>query len=363
MAVDYVKSGIPARMTRDLRPRKWPHFMEKKYKPKEQQYHSNKILGQLFDQVNRVDFVPTFDKPFDSRVLEAYQLEPDMLRAATEIKQQYDAAIRRIMAQHEIKTEFEVWSTFVMHHSGESRDYKFHEEIGRLAQALKDQFREECRVKANAMSSGDILPFVAAMYHVTAAEMESALSECRQKVMVGGAETPLRKMAASSMPLMSFPWLFPQHMGRIANRDLSVDNTDATVVQQGEKQSHDMTKRKPVQQDKDLIVETTEGTTHRGEELKLFDDLIDVGPAQDQEPSIPKNISGASFSEEEWEDLGKDLSLALQSSRLEEAPPEKLLMRDEETEESEDDSEHAEDVEIQIDAKPSYIDRLSSAID
>ena len=359
MAVDYVKSGIPARMTRDLRPRKWPHFMEKKYKPKEQQYVSKKILGQLFDQVNRVDFVPTFDKPFDTRILEAYQLNTDMLRAAAEVKQQYDAAIRRIMAQHEIKTEFEVWSTFVMHHSSESKDYKFHEEIGRLAQALKDQFREECRTRANALSPGDILPFVAAMYYVTAEEMEAALSECRQTVLVGGAETPLRKMTAANMPLMSFPWLFPQHMGRIANRDLSVDNTDATVVQQGEKQSHDTTRRKPVQQDKDLVVETTEGTTHRGEELKLFDDLIDVETDQDQQPRIPEAGSEVSSSEEEWEDLGKDLAPALERSKIEE-PAEKSLTVDDETEESEDDSEYAEDVEVHIDARPSYIDRLSA---
>lgn len=357
-AVDYVKSGIPARITRDLRPRKWPHFMEKKYKPKEQQYVSKKILGQLFDQVNRVDFVPTFGKPFDNRVLDAYELDPDMLRAAAEIKQQYDAAIRRIMAQHDIKTEFEVWSTFVMHHSHESRDFKFHEEIGRLSQALKDQFREECRVKANKMSGGDLLPFVAAMYYVTAEEMELALSECRQTVMVGGVETPLRKMIPSSMPLMSFPWLFPQHLGRIANRDRSEDNKTATVALQGDKKRDNVTKRKPQPQEGDLLVETTEGTTHQGQELKLFEDLIDIRMDEEQQSAEPKAGSGISS---DWEDIGNDLAVALEPSKIDEPTENTSIVKDD-TEESEedDDDEHAEDVEIRIEARPSYIDRLSA---
>lgn len=293
MAVDYVKTGIPAQMSRELRPRKWPHFMEKKNKPKEQQYVSKKILGQLYDQVNRVDFVPTFDHPFDKRVLAAYQISPDMLKAAAQLKQQYDAAIRRIMAQHDIKTEFEVWSTFVMHHSGESRDYKFHEEIGRLSQALKDQFRDECRTAAGVTSSSDALPFVAAMYKVTADEMEFALRECRQVVKVGGVETPLRKMVPSSMPLMSFPWLFPQHLGRIANGAQANNDIVAAMSLQDETH-HNTARRKPPREEKDMIVETTEGTTHRGQELKLFDDLVDVQVEQEGQSFTNKDCSGTS---------------------------------------------------------------------
>jgi hypothetical protein len=41
----------------------------------------------------------------------------------------------RIMAQHDIKSEFEVWSTFVMHHGG-ANDYKFHEENGGIAHTI-----------------------------------------------------------------------------------------------------------------------------------------------------------------------------------------------------------------------------------
>lgn len=276
MAVDYVKSGTPARMTSDLRPRKWPHFMEMDHKPAELKYHSKKVLGQLYDQVDRVDFVPIFDRPFDERILNAYYVSPEMLKDAAEVKERYDAAVRRIMAQHEIKTEFEVWSTFVMQHSNDFKDYKFHEEIGNLSQSLKDQFRAECRQKVSTENFEDMLRFVAAMYQVTAQEMNLALSECRQMVMVGGVETPLRNMVSSSMPLMSFAWLFPHYLGQIANGNFSISDAVVPVALQGQTK-RTPPKKQPVDlEGRDMVLETAEGTTHRGENLILFEDLVDV---------------------------------------------------------------------------------------
>lgn len=276
MAVDYVKSGTPARMTSDLRPQKWPHFMEKEHKPAEQIYHSKKVLGQLYDQVDRVDFVPIFDRPFDERILNAYNVSPEMLKDAAEVKVRYDAAVRRIMAQHEIRTEFEVWSTFVMQHSNDFRDYKFHEEIGNLSQSLKDQFRNECRQKVSTENFENMLRFVAAMYQVTAQEMNLALSECRQTVIVGGFETPLRKMVSSSMPLMSFAWLFPHYLGQIANGNFSTSDAIVPVALQGQTK-RTPPKKQPVDlEGRDMVLETAEGTTHRGENLILFDDWVDV---------------------------------------------------------------------------------------
>jgi RNA-dependent RNA polymerase len=118
--------------------------MEKIHKPKEQIYVSHKVLGKLYDQVERIDFVPCFENPFDKRILEAYKLDDQLLEDAAAVKEQYDAAMRRIMAQHDIATEFEVWSTFVLHHANQSKDYKFHEEMGEISSALKDRFRQAC---------------------------------------------------------------------------------------------------------------------------------------------------------------------------------------------------------------------------
>ncbi|KAI4091700.1 MAG: hypothetical protein LQ344_003940 [Seirophora lacunosa] len=204
-AVDYIKSGVPAKMTRDLNPAKWPHFMEKENRPL---YQSKKVLGQLYDQVERVDFVPVFDTPFDDRILRAYQVDRKTLDEAAVLKRQYDTATRRIMAQYAIKTEFEVWSTFVMHHSKANNDYKFHEEIGRISIALKDRFRQECYKKIGSKEFEKLGPFVVAMYTVTADEVGQAVHEVKEK----GAD-----MTADKMPMMSFPWLFKEVLGRIAN--------------------------------------------------------------------------------------------------------------------------------------------------
>ncbi|KAL8835144.1 MAG: hypothetical protein Q9170_003449 [Blastenia crenularia] len=210
-AVDYTKSGVPARMTRDLNPAKWPHFMEKKNRPKENIYRSKKVLGKLYDQVELVHFVPVFDAPFDARILGAYKLSNSSLEDAAILKRQYDAAVRRIMAQHDIKTEFEVWSTFVMDHSKASNDYKFHEEIGRISLALKERFRALCYQKAGGKDFKVLGPFVAAMYTVTNEEVGAAVA----KAKIRGIDQT--NMKAASMPMISFPWLFQGVLGRIAN--------------------------------------------------------------------------------------------------------------------------------------------------
>ena len=245
--------------------------MEKIHKPKEQIYESKKVLGQLYDQVERIDFIPAFDKPFDQRILYAYQLDPDMIQAAANLKFQYDAAMRRIMAQHEIKTEFEVWSTFVLQHSNAMKDYKFHEEIGRLSQALKDEFRAECYRTAGGKEPRLIAPFVATMYHVTNEEVQIALRECHQVVTIAGLDTSLRRMVTSNMPLMSFPWLFPNILGRIANGDFSVTSEDPVVHMLGDSQ-RSVPKHRTLETPEEHLSRDNVGVTHDEENLILLED-------------------------------------------------------------------------------------------
>ena len=281
MAVDYVKTGQPARMTRDLQPPKWPHFMEKVGKKQHQVYRSKKVLGQLYDQVERIDFVPAFTAPFDTRILNAYILDESILRSAREIKKEYDAHIRRIMAQQEIKTEFEVWSTFVLQHSSTSNAFKYHEQIGEISLALKDQFRLICHERAGGNDFEHIGPFAAAMYEVTAREMDAAVEECRRFQIVGGQPRPLREMTPSTMPLMSFPWLFQNVLGKIAKSN--TPKALSTVSAQGVIGSEaagllgqmevPQAKRgrvgRRILDSEDYLV-TSKGTTHPGQMLELF---------------------------------------------------------------------------------------------
>lgn len=298
MAVDYVKTGEPAIMPRELSPRKWPHFMEKKHRSKDKTYVSRKILGRLYDQVERVDFVPAFNAPFDKRILDAFSLNEDLLQGARDLKINYDAAVHRIMAQHEIRTEFEVWSTFVLHHAGDSKDYKFHEVIGELSKALKDQFREACYQKAGGKEFERIGPFVAAMYQITFEEMAQAISECHQVKMVGGQEKRVRKMDPASMPLMSFPWLFQGILGKIADglKDWWPEKqAEANVFVQRESKRTPPKKSRVdrVSLEEDDVLETAEGVTHRGEVLELFEPLIDYEP---DEPTVASEIKSSSVS-------------------------------------------------------------------
>ncbi len=305
MAVDYVKSGVPARMPRELRVRRWPHFMEKNHVGKEQIYVSGKVLGQLYDQVERVDFVPQFENPFDERILQAYHLDDEIMMAASQIKEEYDAAIRRIMAQHEIQTEFEVWSTFVLSHSGQSKDYKFHEEIGQISGALKDRFCEVCREKAGGKEFEKLGPFVAAMYTVTQEEMAHAVSQCHQKKVVGGREVPVRKMDIKSMPLMSFPWLFPGMLGKIANGGRRAEDGDSTnAVSAAESQRRRLRRLAAAGRSKsEDLIETVEGVTHRGEILELFHhgDESEPSPPSSHQAGESRQVGGS-------EELGADLS-------------------------------------------------------
>ncbi|CAN9278218.1 unnamed protein product [Alternaria alternata] len=235
-AVDFPKSGLPAEMTRELRPWKWPHFMEKKHVPENRIYRSKKILGMLYDQVQLVDFKPQWENPFDERIINAFELDDDMLSRATELKASYDEYMRRLMAKHGIQTEFEAWSVFVLLHNHESRDYKFAEEFGKTIGAFKSQYREQCRVAAGlaigGIADGNVLEkFVAAMYTVTAKEMEAALVECRTKTKtVGGQQVRVRPMEQEHMPLISFPWLFPSELGKIANGG-TVRQPDSLITQ------------------------------------------------------------------------------------------------------------------------------------
>jgi len=64
--------------------------MEKRYKPKDAQYHSNRILGQLYDKVETVNFKPQYEEPFDKRILRAYSLDDDILKTVRQLKSKYD---------------------------------------------------------------------------------------------------------------------------------------------------------------------------------------------------------------------------------------------------------------------------------
>lgn len=284
-AVDYVKTGEPAQMPKALRVRRWPHFMEKKHKSKDQIYHSDKILGQLYDKVETVNFIPQWQEPFDKRILQAYELDDAVLKSARQVKTQYDTAMKRLMAQQEIRTEFEIWSTFVLSKPRVGSDYKLQEEIARLSDSLKDQFRSVCHDKAGSRDFAVLGPFVAAMYKVTKEELDIALAECRERKQVGGRQVPKRKMEPKYMPLITFPWLFEKELGRIATGiEISDDLDDLGLTSLSLDAPSKRRQGGGLVDVDDYITQEDGHVVHRGEELDLFrpgDDFDDFANKSD----------------------------------------------------------------------------------
>lgn len=272
-AVDYMKTGLPAEMPKRLKAQKWPHFMEKSHLPNSSTYNSYKILGQLYDKVESVSFIPQWQEPFDARILEAYELDDAMLKLVRQTKSKYDTAMLRIMAQQDIQTEFEVWSTFVLSKPRVGSDYKIHEEIGNLSDALKDRFRHVCIEHAGGKDFSVLGPFVAGMYKVTKEELDLALIECQQTKLVGGRLVPKRNLVPKSMPLISFPWLFEKELARIATGfqtggmdSLPFQPPNASDTVKSRKQASNGT----LIEFDDYVQQVDGVVIHRGEELDLF---------------------------------------------------------------------------------------------
>ncbi|CAM1502120.1 Fc.00g041040.m01.CDS01 [Cosmosporella sp. VM-42] len=295
-AVDYPKTGDPATMRRDQQPRKWPHFMEKR-----NSYNSRKALGIIYDKVvNRaVQFNPIWDSPFDQRITKRFKLDNKMLKAARKIKTQYDTAIRRILSQHDLKTEFELWTAFAMSKPAIGSDYKRQEDLGREYDALKHRFRDMCYEAAGGKHTEQVDRFVAAMYTITEEETKIALFEHhRGPVNEAGHIHQPRRLEARSMPLISFPWIFHWVLIRIAmGREYdpkdtmlaAARRTIAPVHQKGEvSESTEATKEvTPTNLGDDVHTHLPDGTVfHMGQPLALFhseeDGIVESSPNPDE---------------------------------------------------------------------------------
>lgn len=187
--------------------------MEKKGKS----YRSTGVLGKLYDMVGKEAFDnrESYKLPFDDRILKRFELGHPLLKEARKTKTQYDISMHRIMGQLEIRTEFEIWAAFVMTKPRVGTDYKVQEKVGRESAGLKKQFRDLC-LKVVEEHGFDRREFVAAMYKVTWEETRIALYEARQPHVLPDGTVGLRRVTARSMPLISFPWLFPDDLGKIA---------------------------------------------------------------------------------------------------------------------------------------------------
>ncbi|KAI8053420.1 RNA dependent RNA polymerase-domain-containing protein [Syncephalis plumigaleata] len=137
-AVDFPKTGRPAEFERGLRPRAYPHFMEKSDRG---MYHSDTVLGKIYDAVTLEEFKPDNKVQLDKRMLvDGYEIFIDSARA---LKREYDRAIDGIMKQFGIATEWEVISGWVVrfHDAFQRRDYHLRQQVMELVHGVEKRFR------------------------------------------------------------------------------------------------------------------------------------------------------------------------------------------------------------------------------
>lgn len=282
VAVDYAKTGVPAQFPDHLRFKgQYPHWSERR-----NVYKSKKVIGQLYDLVDRMPFHPAWEQPFDNRVLGAYELDEQIKRSAREVKLEYDMAVRRLMAQYGIRDEFQVWTAFVMDHNQDS-DYKFAQDFGEKVSGLKRWARDLCYAKADASAQDwyKIAPFIVAMYTITAMEIGENCAAYRTEKVVRAQDVEDVEDAQptfENMPLMSFPWIFSTELGHIANKrqcthTSSAQQTTGMAKKSDTKWSPDIELLRDDVVDIPLRnVETGDGAVHEG-------DLLDINHLDEEE--------------------------------------------------------------------------------
>ncbi|KAK9366481.1 RNA dependent RNA polymerase-domain-containing protein [Lipomyces kononenkoae] len=144
MAVDFAKTGVPAKIPKPLRATEYPHYMERK---RGRMRRSYKVLGKLYDSVQELIFKPEIDEKFDARLLESeYVSEDKNLRQMVEaIMRDYDYKVFRMMQQRGIESEFEVFTAYVLKYesAGHNKDYKYWEEVTQQFAAISDMIKKK----------------------------------------------------------------------------------------------------------------------------------------------------------------------------------------------------------------------------
>ncbi|TDZ21116.1 RNA-dependent RNA polymerase 1 [Colletotrichum orbiculare MAFF 240422] len=304
-AVDYVKTGDAAKLPTELDARERPHFMQKNSR---RTYTSSTALGKLYDMIQDVGFSPLYQKSFDTRVLNRYTLTDDMVSKARAIKAQYDTAMRRLMGQRDVETEFEIWTGFVLTKPRVGSDYKQQEDVGRESATLKQRFRDICYNEAGGRDFENIAPFVAAMYRVTEEEVNAALA--------GEYEDDDHKRR--SMPLISFPWIFHWIMGRIATGQVKAKPTvDLEAAAPPMARMSGPIRREEAEQETQI----NDGrVVHRGEDLRVFPSPNDDEDNKRDEYSVSsgnvdltsrEEVDGEEIHVEDEEEDGMDMLMAM----------------------------------------------------
>lgn len=184
IAVDYPKTGIPAKMKPEHRITSWPDFMEKKGKP---EYKSQGIIGILYRSCN----LETFDFNFKFEVNEKFLTKgyQQYLGFAKHMYDIYSAKIKKLIRQFESGNEF----FLLTFQNGENSKKKMKYEEDVHIQSLVSHSKEEVHRMFREKSSSLL-------------ERRKIASACYFHVYSKSASQKKRIVC------LSFPWIFYDYL-------------------------------------------------------------------------------------------------------------------------------------------------------
>lgn len=160
MAVDFAKNGVSApQLTRELRPREYPPYMEKGDKPV---CESRTVLGTLYKQVQFGDLDICINEADEIKTTSSFPYKlffvdesSKYLQEARIIKTDYDRDVRRIMKQYGIRHEVEFVSGYILKFTSkqymrETKLFDLRNEISHAYRVIQDKlvslaYKSNCR--------------------------------------------------------------------------------------------------------------------------------------------------------------------------------------------------------------------------
>lgn len=170
IAVDFPKTGIPAKIPPRLQVREYPDFMEK---PDNISYESTQVIGKLYRAVRGVlsdaghvkDFTfatakNSYDREMEVDGFEAYASD------ARHCKGKYDFKLGNLMRHYGIKTEAEIISGSILELTNYSSKKKNTEAIALAVKSLRKDARHWFEDKGTD-NDKQVYAKASAWYHVT----------------------------------------------------------------------------------------------------------------------------------------------------------------------------------------------------
>ncbi|KAL8258164.1 hypothetical protein R6Q59_030205 [Mikania micrantha] len=173
IAVDFSKTGVPAELPGNLRPKEYPDFMEK---PDKTTYESQNVIGKLFREVKDIAPQDSPVTPFTKQVAtQTYDADMEVpgfeyyIDEAIDFKTEYDYKMGNYMDYYGIKTEAEFLTGSFMKMS-RSFDRRDDAEVVSLAvKSLRKEARNWFNNGRGGRDTGDdnVFAKASAWYHVT----------------------------------------------------------------------------------------------------------------------------------------------------------------------------------------------------